>query len=228
MQVTMASWLDNTLDRLDSIQENELNLLALPPDWFRKRTIDVAPNLIGTILVHQTGDGQLLAARIVETEAYLPNDPASHSYRGQTPRNGAMFAAGGCLYVYRIYGKHRCVNIVTEQEGIGAAVLIRAAEPLVGIEYMITHRGRLIEIDKLLSGPANLARCFGFDLSDNYRPCYRDGVWILPAPCGPVQIGVSQRIGISRAKGALLRYFDSLSTAVSGHRSAAHFVNLVR
>lgn len=227
LQVTMALWFDKTLDRLDSIPESELNLLALPPDWFCRNTIVVARELIGTILVHRSCHGNVLAARIVETEAYLPTDPASHSFRGQTPRNGPMFAAGGCLYVYRIYGKHRCINIVTEQEGVGAAVLIRAAEPLTGIEFMIAQRGRQMDAEKLLSGPANLARGFGFDLSDNYRPCYRDGVWIIPAIQRPAYIGVSQRIGISRATDALLRYFDLHSTAVSVHRNAVQILRAI-
>lgn len=224
MQVT--SDCQQVAHQLATLSDEELDALSLPAAWFQRSTVEVAQELIGAILVRR--DGELLAARIVETEAYLADDPASHSWRGPSERNGAMFAAGGCLYVYRIYGMHRCVNIVTEAEGIGAAVLLRAAEPLVGTATMRRRRGVHVPDAKLLSGPANLARAFGFDLADNYRSCCGDGVWILPAADKPLRIGVSPRIGITRAQERLLRFFDPTSPAVSSHRRAAQLIEVSR
>ncbi|MCS6999603.1 MAG: DNA-3-methyladenine glycosylase [Bacteroidota bacterium] len=192
--------------------------MALPCKWFARETATVAKELIGTILVHQLPSGERLAARIVETEAYTPDDPASHSWRGMTQRNKAMFAHGGCLYVYRIYGVHECINIVTETEGIGAAVLLRAAEVVAGKDTIAAFRGRPVPPTRLLSGPANLARGLGFSVADNFRSCCGNGVWILPAFAQPRSIGVSGRIGISAAVELLLRFFDPDSPAVSAHR----------
>lgn len=217
-QVTIAESHDGILAMLRTASDAQLDRLAFDAEWFVRDTVCVAQDLIGAILVRQDSNGQLLAARIVETEAYLADDPASHSWRGPTRRNRAMFERGGCLYVYRIYGVHRCVNIVTGPVGVGTAVLLRAAEPLIGIERMIERRGRHVPMAKLLSGPANLARAFGFDLDDNCRTCCGDGVWVLSPVVPPRRIGVSPRIGIVRAAERLLRFFDLDSPAVSAHR----------
>ena len=108
---------------------------TLEPAFYSRPTLDVATDLLGMLIVRRVDD-EFRIARIVETEAYLPDDPASHSYRGPTPRNQAMFGPPGHAYVYLIYGMHHCLNAVTEPEGIGGAVLIRAAEPLLGIAAM--------------------------------------------------------------------------------------------
>ena len=205
---------------LATADDTTLDQCSLPREWFERDTITIARELIGAILVRRSETGALQAARLVETEAYLPHDPASHSWRGKTPRNRAMFERGGCVYVYRIYGIHCCVIVVTEQEGVGAAVLLRAGEPLLGLEEFTIQRGRPIEAARLLSGPANLARCFRFDLDDNGRPCCGDGIWILPAVELPPYVEVSPRIGISRAQDAMLRFFDPTSLAVSARRNA--------
>lgn len=219
MQVSTTK-IESLVQWLASADEALLNDHSLQWEWFARDTVTVARELIGTILVRRSGSGSILAGRIVETEAYLPNDPASHSWSGPTTRNCAMFAAGGCLYVYRIYGIHRCVNIVTDQEGIGAAVLLRAAEPLVGVEEMAARRGRDLPHERLLSGPANLARCFGFELDDNGRSCCGEGTWILPSVVRPSTVGISPRIGITKGKDSLLRFFDPSSPALSAHRRA--------
>jgi len=208
------------LQWLATADDAMLDARSLPQKWFERDTITVARELVGTILVRRSASGRILAARIVETEAYLPDDPASHSWPGITARNRAMFAAGGCLYVYRIYGVHRCVNIVTDREGIGAAVLVRAAEPLIGIEEMAERRTRSLPRERLLSGPANLARCFGFELDDNRRSCCGEGTWILPSVVQLSAIGISPRVGITRGKELLLRFFDPSSPAISGSRRA--------
>lgn len=107
----------------------------LAPSFYDRATLEVARDLLGKLIVRRLDDG-LRIARIVETEAYLPDDPASHSYRGPTPRSRIMFGPPGHAYVYLIYGMHHCLNTVTEAEGRGGAVLIRAAEPLHGLEAM--------------------------------------------------------------------------------------------
>ncbi len=210
------------IEHLTNASDRELDEMAIPQQWYTQDTAAIAQALIGCILVRRIPSNSVtLAARIVETEAYLPDDPASHSWRGLTNRNRAMFANGGCLYVYRIYGVHRCVNVVTGCTGVGTAVLLRAAEPLLGTEQMRINRKCNSSEKRLLSGPANLARGFGFDLDDNERSCTGNGVWILPPFEQQRTIGISPRIGISRNREALLRFFDLDSSAVSAHRNAA-------
>lgn len=223
MQVSMRDSEKTLIEWLRTTNNTDLDRAAYPAQWFQQPTVQVAQCLLGTLLVHRYNN-TILVARIVETEAYLSHDPASHSWRGKTHRNRAMFAIGGCLYVYRIYGVHRCINIVTEAEDVGAAVLIRAAEPVLGIDTMRALRGNKIPEVRLLSGPANLAKGMGFDLDDNFRPCYTNGVWILPDPQSAHRIGISPRIGVTLACDELLRFFCIDSPAVSVHRRARRII----
>ncbi|MBD5634638.1 MAG: DNA-3-methyladenine glycosylase, partial [Candidatus Eremiobacteraeota bacterium] len=131
-----------------------LRLAELPED-----TVALARFLIGTAIVSDSADGRT-AARIVETEAYLPNDAACHAFRGETVRNRTLFRRRGLAYVYFIYGNHFCVNVSSEVEGVGAGVLLRAAEPLVGLELMRSRRPGSPERD-LLRGPGRLAAALG-------------------------------------------------------------------
>jgi len=124
---------------------------------------DVAPRLLGYTLLR---DG--VGGRIVEVEAYAPDDPASHSFRGRTNRNGAMFAQPGTLYVYRSYGIHWCVNVACEPEGTGAAVLIRALEPTHGVAAMEARRGTS-NLRALCSGPGKVAQALGVSADDDGR-----------------------------------------------------------
>jgi len=192
---------------------------ALPCSFFQRPTVEVAQALLGTVVVKREGE-EWCAARLVEVEAYLPEgDAANHAYRGKTRRNAPMFEAGGILYVYTIYGKHRCVNIVTEEAGRGAAVLLRAAEPVLGHALFRRRRGAVPD-EALCRGPANLARAFGFDLSDNYRSVCTPELFLLPPP-EPIPeelIGRSPRIGIRQARQLPLRFFLRNSPSVSGIR----------
>ena len=122
--------------------------------------------MLGRILIRRLGSGVRLAARIVETEAYEPHDPASHAYRGRTARNAVMFGTPGHLYVYFTYGMHHCMNAVTGPTDVGMAVLIRAAEPIEGVAEMRALRGREPMRD-LCSGPAKLCQAFGVDRALN-------------------------------------------------------------
>ncbi len=158
--------------------------------------LDAAPALLGWLFVHDSDEG-LTAGYIVETEAYMATDPASHSYRGKTPRNAVMFGPPGHLYVYFTYGMHYCVNIVTGQEGKGEAVLIRALEPVEGIELMRRRRGSVADI-QLMNGPAKLAQAMGIN-RDQYGASLLDrrALQLLPGIV-PVEIVQTTRIGITK------------------------------
>ncbi|MDB6452208.1 DNA-3-methyladenine glycosylase [Falsirhodobacter sp. 20TX0035] len=159
-------------------------MTRLDPDWFARPAPIVARDLIGAqLLVRGVG------GRITETEAYAPEDPASHSFRGPTPRNAAMFGAPGLAYVYRSYGIHWCLNVVCTP---GSAVLIRALEPLAGLEVMAERRG-VSDVRRLCNGPGCIGQALGLDGSDSGR----DILTILPGPDMPVVAG--PRIGITRA-----------------------------
>lgn len=138
----------------------------LPRAFFARPSTEVAPDLLGRTLVHRLESGTRLAARIVEVEAYMEGDEASHSFRGRTARNEVMFGPAGRLYVYFSYGVHWCMNVVTGLDGEGSAVLLRAAEPLVGLEDMSRRRGTL-DPRKLCSGPGRLAQAFGVTRNEN-------------------------------------------------------------
>lgn len=130
--------------------------------WFDRSAADVAPELLGAVLVHDTPAGRI-AGRIVEVEAYQgPEDLAAHSSRGETPRNAVMFGRPGHLYVYLVYGMHHCVNVVCGPDSKPEAVLLRAAELTQGEELARTRRGD-VPTARLASGPGNLASAFDID-----------------------------------------------------------------
>ncbi|OGU57600.1 MAG: hypothetical protein A2X64_09010 [Ignavibacteria bacterium GWF2_33_9] len=137
-------------------------------EYYLNSTEKLARDLLGSVFVKKINQNEYIAAEIVETEAYLPQgDLACHAAVKKTPRNAPMFESGGILYIYFIYGNHFCSNIVTETEGKGSAVLIRAAKPLEGISEMQQNRG-VLDIRKLCNGPGNFSKAFGLNKGYNY------------------------------------------------------------
>lgn len=169
---------------------------------------EAAPLLLGSIF--RVGE---CVGRIVELEAYTQDDPASHSHRGVTTRNEPMFMRGGHLYVYLSYGVHWCLNIVTGQEGVGEALLVRAIEPIEGVELMKKRR-QVDDVKKLCKGPGNLSRSFGISKKYSGLLIGTQGV-SLEISSKPVEYQVGERIGISIAKEWKRRYWIKDSPFVS-------------
>ncbi|NLW16603.1 MAG: DNA-3-methyladenine glycosylase [Firmicutes bacterium] len=179
---------------------------TLPVDFYLNNdTATIARNLLGKILIHETERGQV-GGMIVETEAYLgQNDPASHSYRGKTPRNSCMFGPPGTGYIYISYGIHHCFNVVCQPHGVGEAVLIRALEPLMGLDIMAANRkGKPLE--QLTNGPGKLCQALGIDLSLNGHDLTQPPLYLLPGKT-PHAVGTSARIGISVGQELPLRFY---------------------
>lgn len=157
--------------------------------------VEAAPGLLGCLLISRVG-GETTAIRISEVEAYRQDDPASHSHRGITPRNRTMFGPAGRLYVYRSYGIHWCANVVTGPEGFGSAVLLRAGDPVEGVDVMIRRRGRS---DHLTDGPGKLCQAMGIEGHHDGVDLLGDGPLILTPGEPPKTIRSTPRIGISKA-----------------------------
>ncbi len=181
-------------------------------------TVQLARFLIGKILV-RTLAGDVMRGRIVETEAYPIGDPAGHAYRGMTPRNRTLFLAPGYAYVYLAYGISFMMNVSSEMVGVGAGVLIRAVEPIDGIAVMQRNRG-LEKMRDLARGPGRLASALGIDRRlDGIDLCRAGPLWIGTDGDSPREIGVSKRIGITRAADELLRFYARGNPFVSGPRT---------
>jgi DNA-3-methyladenine glycosylase len=170
--------------------------------FYARDSRTLAPLLLNKVLVHGTGPGRV-AARIVEVEAYAGSeDPASHAFRGPTPRNQTMFGPPGRLYVYFTYGMHWCANVVCATDGVASAVLLRAAAPLAGVETMRRRRGPDRTDRQLCAGPARLTQAFGITGTDDNTDLLRGSVRILddgtPPPTRP---GRSARVGLRAGRG---------------------------
>ena len=171
----------------------------LERDFFARPVHEVAPELIGvTLLVDGVG------GRIVELEAYDQDDPASHGYRGRTPRNAAMFGEAGHAYVYRSYGVHWCLNFVCERPGRADAVLIRALEPTHGIAAMQSRRG-VDTVRSLCSGPGKLCQALGVTREHDGLPLDRPPFALYERDETP-PIVTGPRIGITKATEVAWRY----------------------
>jgi DNA-3-methyladenine glycosylase len=174
--------------------------------FFELPTVELARALIGCRLVHETRSGRF-AGRIVETEAYLADDPASHAFRGRTPRTGVMFGPPGRAYVYLVYGLHLCFNVVSSPQGIGEAVLVRALEPLEGLEPMRRRRG-VADERELCRGPGRLTQALGITRAHDGVDLRR-GALRIEAPESsyvPGRIVAGPRVGLSVATRRALRF----------------------
>jgi DNA-3-methyladenine glycosylase len=188
----------------------------------------VAPRLLGKLLVHRS-DGKVLAGRIVEVEAYLgphndPPDPAAHAHRGPTPRNSVLFGPAGHAYVYSIYGRYFCMNISCEAEGLAGSILLRALEPVLGIERMAANRG--LDADAparmIASGPSRLCQAMGLT-----RPCHNgldvtsldSDLQVRDDGQADCEVVVTPRIGIRHAVDWPLRFALRGHGCVSGPKA---------
>jgi DNA-3-methyladenine glycosylase len=174
--------------------------------------VSAAKELLGWKLIHQSPEG-LTSGYIVETEAYTMDDPASHTYRGETARNRAMFQEAGTIYVYFTYGMHYCVNIVTGQKGQGQGVLIRALEPVDGIELMKTRRGTQ-DVAQLTNGPAKLVQAMGITKMNGGLHLASGSLRLVPGI--PIHEMVqTKRVGIKKAVDQPWRFYVAGNTFVS-------------
>jgi DNA-3-methyladenine glycosylase len=176
-----------------------LEILGRPPQ-------QAAPRLIGRLLLRRLA-GRVVAARIVETEAYLgERDPAAHAFRGRTPRTEPLFGPPGTLYVYFVYGMHHCLNLAVDAEGVPGCVLIRAAEPLPGAGLP----------PRALSGPGRLCRALRLDARFSGHHLFEPAAGLtLRGGAPPRRIGAGPRVGIRRAARRALRFYDPDSVAIS-------------
>jgi DNA-3-methyladenine glycosylase len=165
------------------------------PSFYERPVLEVARDLIGCVIRHRGCTGV-----IVESEAYHDSEPASHAFVGLTPRTATLFGPPGRAYVYRSYGIHALLNAVCEPEGVGAAVLIRALEPIDGVELMRERRG-VERVEQLCSGPGKLTQALGVELRDNGTDLDRGPVVFSSRPRAwrDVQVAVDRRIGITKA-----------------------------
>lgn len=180
--------------------------LPLPKSFYTRDTALVARELLGKFLVRCVSRGRLVG-RIVETEAYYGvGDPASHSYKGKTKRAAIMWGPGGIAYVYFTYGMHFLINVVTEKEGIPGAVLIRALEPLEGIQIMKKNRNKT-KLTELTRGPGRLTRAFGIDGSFNGHNLTKGGLFIAGEGNEVFEIECTSRRGVKKGENRKLRFY---------------------
>lgn len=176
----------------------------LPGEFYARDTVTVARELLGCLLVHRTPQG-ITAGFIVETEAYLQGDPACHASRGMTPRNSPMFGPPGFAYVYFTYGMHYCFNVVSAAEGVGEAVLIRALEPVLGIDLMQQRRGRE-DVRDLCSGPAKLTQAMAIGREHNRLDLTWGELFICSGKAAAPLV-TTTRVGIREGAELPLRFY---------------------
>jgi len=196
---------------------------AIPPGRLRRLrraelpvdTVELARYLIGKIAVHDTDDGRL-SGRIVETEAYPVGDSAGHAFRGETRRNASLFLGPGHAYVHFTYGSSFLLNVTSEAAGVGAGVLLRALEPLEGIEWMQRSRGRASLLD-LARGPGRLTKAMQIDFTqDGLDLCAAGPLWLATSQRETGAVGKSVRIGLTRNVNLKVRFYERGNPYVSG------------
>lgn len=174
---------------------------VLVRSFYGRDSRDVAPELLGKLLVRRATEGRL-AARIVEVEAYGGgDDPGSHAFRGRTARNATMFGPAGHLYVYFTYGMHWCANVVCGEKGSPSAVLLRAAAPLEGLDVMRARRPRARRDRELCAGPARLAQAFGLDGAFDGADLVRGEVRVVDDGAPTPAHVVNTRVGLGPGRG---------------------------
>jgi DNA-3-methyladenine glycosylase len=188
----------------------KVDQMILQQVFYDQDTVSVARQLLGCFLVHEEPEGTTVG-RIVETEAYIADDPASHAFRGQTARNAAMFGPAGKAYVYFIYGMYYCVNVVTGPAGVGEAVLLRALEPIAGIPLM-QERRHTCDLWQLCSGPGKLTQAMHITPLLNGSSFLAGPLTIVSADTydgrfSPGEIIAAARIGLVKGKEAPLRFY---------------------
>jgi DNA-3-methyladenine glycosylase len=194
-----------------------LSLVPLHRNDLPVDTVDLARFLLGKYLVHDLPEGRV-AGRIVETEAYPVGDSTNHAYPGRRAYNGSMFLERGHAYVRLTYGIYNVINVVSEREGTGAAALIRALEPVEGIEWMEARRPSTKPRD-LTRGPGRLALAMGIDLAfDGTDLCTGHGLWLGATDKAQTPFAATTRIGIAREMHRLLRFYIPGNPFVSGPR----------
>lgn len=198
----------------------------LPRAFYFGDPVSIARALLGCVLWRRLEHGELLAARIVETEAYLgANDLASHARNGlRSPRNESMYLEGGHAYVYFTYGMHWCMNVVTGEADIAEAVLLRAAEPLRGLEVMRERRPKAKKDHDLMNGPGKICMALDIDRRLDGESLRGDTLWLSPRDIDVAEeeIAVSPRIGIDNSGDAAawpLRFFLRGNRNVSAYRN---------
>jgi DNA-3-methyladenine glycosylase len=198
----------------------------LPPDFFNRDPRRVSRDLLGKVLVRRQDKKLLLAARIVEVEAYLGEDDlAAHAAAGRTARNAVLFGPPGRAYVYFIYGNHYCLNVSCLPDGVAGGILFRAAEPLLGIREMAKLRGITLTTERdlrlLTSGPGRMAQAFGITRQrDNGKDLTttRSDLWLADDGFPPPRILTTKRIGITKAQELPLRYIVPHNPLISRTR----------
>ncbi|MEU9581784.1 DNA-3-methyladenine glycosylase [Streptomyces chilikensis] len=189
-------------------------------DLLSRPAEEVAPRLLGSVLTCETSEGTVRIA-VTETEAYAGTaDPASHAYRGRTPRNAVMFGPAGHLYVYRSHGLHWCANVVTGQDGIASAVLIRAGRVVEGEDLARERRGERVESPRLARGPGNFCQALGITGEHNGANLLTGGPVMLsegePVPAAHIRVG--PRVGVSKAHDWQHRFYLAGDPTVSAYR----------
>lgn len=206
-------------------------LLAAPPltrEFFNRNAVTVGRELLGKLLIHREGRS-LRAGRIVEDEAYLGAvDPAAHAYSGRTPRNAVLFGPPGHAYVYFIYGNHYCTNVSCMPEGDAGGVLLRAMEPVAGLQAMAEARGLRVDVEPrtaqlrlISSGPGRMSEALGITRArDNGKDLTekRSDLWLADDGYRPERVVATPRIGIKKAVQEHLRFIIAGNPYVSGKR----------